>query len=184
MFQQSLDDLGTPLHEVTFCALDFETTGGRRDSDRITEIGAIKYRAGEQIGTFQTLIDPGRAIPPEITVLTGITASMVSRAPRIEHVLPTLLEFVGDAVIVGHNVGFDLAFLNAALQRSGRDVWQGAKVDTLAVARRLVRDDVPNHKLSTLAKYLRLPNQPSHRALDDAKATADLLHRLLEQASA
>ena len=109
---------------------------------------------------------------------------MVSRAPRIEHVLPTLLEFVGDAVIVGHNVGFDLAFLNAALQRSGRDVWQGAKVDTLAVARRLVRDDVPNHKLSTLAKYLRLPNQPSHRALDDAKATADLLHRLLEQASA
>lgn len=184
MFQQSLDDLGTPLHEVTFCALDFETTGGRRNSDMITEIGAIKYRGGEQLGTLQTLIDPGRAIPPEITVLTGITTSMVSRAPRIDDVLPTLLEFVGDAVIVGHNVGFDLAFLNAALQRSGRDVWQGSKVDTLAVARRLIRDDVPNHKLSTLAKYLRLPNQPSHRALDDAKATADLLHRLLEQASA
>ena len=58
MFQQSLDDLGTPLHEATFCVLDLETTGGRRDSDMITEIGAVKYRGGEQLGVFQTLIDP------------------------------------------------------------------------------------------------------------------------------
>ena len=152
MFQQSLDDLGTPLHEATFCVLDLETTGGRRDSDMITEIGAVKYRGGEQLGVFQTLIDPGTAIPPEITVLTGITSVMVSRAPKIEQVLPTLLEFLGGAVIVGHNVGFDLAFLNSALKRSGRNAWNGAKVDTLALARRLVRDEVPNHKLSTLSK--------------------------------
>ena len=184
MFQQSLDDLGTPLHEATFCVLDLETTGGRRDSDKITEIGAVKYRGGEQLGVFQTLIDPGRAIPPEITVLTGITSAMVSRAPKIEQILPTLLEFLGGAVIVGHNVGFDLAFLNSALKRSGREAWNGTKIDTLAIARRLVRDEVPNHKLATLSKYLRLPNQPNHRALDDAKATADLLHHLLERASA
>ena len=184
MFQQSLDDLGIPLHEATFCVLDLETTGGRRDTDMITEIGAVKYRGGEQLGTFQTLIDPGRAIPTEITVLTGITSAMVSRSPKIEHVLPTLLEFLGDGVIVGHNVGFDLAFLNSALRTSGRDAWQGTKIDTLAIARRLIRDEVPNHKLSTLSKYLRLTNQPNHRALDDAKATADLLHHLLERASA
>ena len=183
VFQQSLDDLGTPLHEVTFCVLDFETTGGRRNSDRITEIGAVKYQGGKELGTFQTLIDPGRSVPPEITVLTGITTVMVSRAPKIEHVLPTLLEFLGGAVLVGHNVGFDLGFLNAALERSGRKHWKGQKVDTLAISRRLLRNDVPNHKLSTLARCLRLDNQPSHRALDDAKATADLLHRLLEQAS-
>ena len=184
MFQQSLDDLGTPLYEVTFCVLDFETTGGRRDSDMITEVGAVKYRCGEQLGTFQTLVDPGRAIPPQITVLTGITSAMVYRAPKIEHVLPTLLEFIGNSVIVGHNVGFDLAFLNAALQRSGRDRWGGSHVDTLSLARRLIRDEVPNHKLGTLAKYFRLVHQPSHRALDDAQATADLLHLLLERASA
>tara|TARA_Y100001970_G_scaffold263069_1_gene348072 strand:- start:2301 stop:3938 length:1638 start_codon:yes stop_codon:yes gene_type:complete len=184
VFQQSLDDLGTPLHEATFCVLDLETTGGRRDSDMITEIGAVKYRGGEQLGVFQTLIDPGKAIPPEITVLTGITSAMVSRAPKVEQVLPTLLEFLGDAAIVGHNVGFDLAFLNSALRRSGRDAWNGTKIDTLAIARRLVRDEVPNHKLSTLSKHLRLANQPNHRALDDAKATADLLHHLLERASA
>ena len=183
MFQQSLDDLGTPLHEVTFCVLDFETTGGRRSSDRITEIGAIKYQGGKELGTFQTLIDPGRAVPPEIMILTGITSAMVSRAPKIEHVLPTLLEFLGGGVIVGHNVGFDLGFLNAALERSGREPWKGQRIDTLAISRRLIRNDVPNHKLSTLARCLRLNNQPSHRALDDAKATADLLHHLLEQAS-
>ena len=183
MFQQSLDDLGTPLHEVTFCVLDFETTGGRRSSDRITEIGAIKYQGGKELGTFQTLIDPGCAVPPEIMILTGITSAMVSRAPKIEHVLPTLLEFLGGGVIVGHNVGFDLGFLNAALERSGREPWKGQRIDTLAISRRLIRNDVPNHKLSTLARCLRLNNQPSHRALDDAKATADLLHHLLEQAS-
>ena len=183
MFQQSLDDLGTPLNEVTFCVLDFETTGGRRSSDRITEIGAIKYQGGKELGTFQTLIDPGRAVPPEIMILTGITSAMVSRAPKIEHVLPTLLEFLGGGVLVGHNVGFDLGFLNAALERSGREPWKGQRIDTLAISRRLIRNDVPNHKLSTLARCLRLNNQPSHRALDDAKATADLLHHLLEQAS-
>ena len=151
MFQQSLEDLGTPLHEVTFCVLDFETTGGRRNTDMITEIGAVKYRGGEELGTFQTLIDPGCSVPPEITVLTGITSAMVSRAPKMEHVLPTLLGFLEGAVLVGHNVGFDLAFLNAALRRSGREVWQGQKVDTLAISRRLIRNDVPNHKLSTLS---------------------------------
>ena len=116
-------------------------------------------------------------------ILTGITSAMVSRAPKIEHVLPTLLEFLGGGVIVGHNVGFDLGFLNAALERSGREPWKGQRIDTLAISRRLIRNDVPNHKLSTLARCLRLNNQPSHRALDDAKATADLLHHLLEQAS-
>ena len=73
-------------------------------------------RGGECLGTFQTLVNPGAAIPPEITVLTGITQAMVMPAPRIETVLPSLLEFVGDAVVVGHNVRFDLGFLRAALR--------------------------------------------------------------------
>jgi len=180
--QRSLDDLGIPLHQVTFCVLDLETTGGHRTDDTITEIGAVKYRCGERLGTFQTMVNPGRAIPPEITVLTGITQAMVMRAPRIEAVLPTLLEFIGESVIVGHNVGFDMAFLNAALERSGRERLRVRPVDTLPLARRLLVDEVPNCRLSTLATRLRLPNQPTHRALDDALATADLLHVLLERA--
>ncbi len=180
--QLSLDDLGTPLSQVTFCVIDLETTGGSADSCGITEIGAVKLRGGECLGTFQTLVNPGCAIPPQITVLTGITHSMVMPAPRIEAVLPSLLEFIGDAVIVGHNVRFDLSFVQAALERDQRPKLTNRSVDTVALARRLVRNEVPNCKLGTLAEVFRLDHQPSHRALDDALATGDLLHLLIERA--
>ncbi|CAB4886002.1 unannotated protein [freshwater metagenome] len=181
--QRTFDDLGTPLSDVTFCVIDLETTGGDRNNDLITEIGAVKVRGGACLGTFQTLVNPGRAIPPMITVLTGISDAMVMPAPRIEGVLVSLLEFCGDAVIVGHNVRFDVGFLNAALGRSQRPALSNATIDTVALARRLVRDEVPDCKLATLASRFRLDHQPSHRALDDALATADLLHLLIERAA-
>jgi DNA polymerase III subunit epsilon len=181
--QRSFDDLGTPLHEVVFCVIDLETTGGNRNEDGITEVGAVKVQGGRCLGTFQTLVDPGRAIPPSITVLTGLTDALVARAPRIGAVLPSLLEFVGDAVIVGHNVGFDLGFLRAACHRHDRPPMEGTVIDTVSLARRLVRDEVPDCRLHTLASRLRLDHRPSHRALDDALATADLLHLLIERAS-
>ncbi len=182
--QASFDDLGTPLIDVTFCVLDLETTGGSPDDDRICEIGAVKVRGGECLGTFHTMVDPGRSIPPAITVLTGITSQIIGPAPPVDAVLPTLLEFMGDAVFVGHNVRFDRAFLDAALVRAGHERLTNATVDTCGLARRLVRDDVPNCKLGTLADRFRLDHRPSHRALDDALATTDLLHLLLERASA
>jgi DNA polymerase-3 subunit epsilon len=182
--QRSFDDLGTPLSEVTFCVLDLETTGSVAASCGITEIGAVKVRGGECLGTFHTLVNPGQAIPPEITVLTGITQAMVLPAPRIEQVLPSLVEFLDGTVFVGHNVRFDAAFLNAALERAGWRRLANPLVDTCALARRLLADEVPNHRLGTLASRLRLDHQPSHRALDDALATTDLLHLLLERAAA
>ncbi|MEM1333581.1 MAG: DEDD exonuclease domain-containing protein, partial [Actinomycetota bacterium] len=182
--QRSFDDLGAPLVDVTFCVLDLETTGGDRHHDLITEIGAVKVRGGEVLGTFQTLVNPGRAIPPKIQLLTGLTDAIVAEAPRIESVLPSLQQFLGDAVFVGHNVRFDLGFVQAALERSGRSRWSGTVVDTVALARRLVRDEVPNCRLGTLADRFRLPHQPTHRALDDAWATTDLLHLLLERSAA
>ncbi|CAM8631429.1 DNA polymerase III epsilon subunit, exonuclease domain [Acidimicrobiia bacterium] len=180
--QLTLDDLGTPLSDVTFCVIDLETTGGSAATCGITEIGAVKLRGGECLGTFQTLVNPGCAIPPQITVLTGITQSMVLPAPRIEAVLPSLLEFIGDAVIVGHNVRFDMSFVQAALERDERPRLRNQSLDTVALARRLVRDEVPNCKLGTLAERLRLEHRPSHRALDDALTTGDLLHLLIERA--
>ena len=119
--QRSFDDLGTPLAHATFCVLDLETTGASADSCGITEIGAVRVRGGELLGTFHTLVNPGAAIPPAITVLTGITEAMVLPAPPIDRVLPTLLEFVGGSVVVGHNVRFDLAFLHAAMRRCFAD---------------------------------------------------------------
>ena len=98
-------------------------------------------------------------------------------------VLPSLLEFVRGSVIVGHNVRFDLSFLDAALVANLYEPLGNTTIDTLALARRLVRPDVPNCKLRTLAAALRLEHRPSHRALDDVRATADLLHRLIEHTS-
>lgn len=175
--------MGTPLSEVTFCVIDFETTGGSSQYDRITEIGAAKYLGGECIGTFQTLVNPGCAIPPFITILTGITESMVVPAPRIESLLATFTQFIGDAVLVAHNARFDIGFLNAALVRDERQPLTNKVIDTVPLARRLVRDEVRDCKLGTLAAHFRLAHQPSHRALDDVLATGDLLHLLIERAA-
>lgn len=182
--QRSFDDLGTPLHDVTFCIFDVETTGGNPQTCFITEIGAVKVRGGEVLGTFQTLVNPGCAIPPNITVLTGITDSLVVRAPTMDQVLPSFLEFMGGAVVVGHNVAFDWSFLSAAVQRWGGPLLGNQRVDTLGLARRLLSDEMPRFGLGELSKRLRLPHQPTHRALDDAWATTDLLHVLIERASA
>jgi DNA polymerase-3 subunit epsilon len=176
-------DDARPLHEVTFCVLDLETTGGSPADDRICEIGAVKVRGGEVLGTFHTLVDPGRAIPPFITMLTGLTDAIVRPAPTVEAVLPSLVEFLRGTVFVGHNVRFDAAFLDAAFEREGFPRLAGPRVCTAALARRLVHDQVPDCRLSTLASRLRLDHQPSHRAFADALATVDLLHLLLERAS-
>ncbi|CAN5850938.1 DEDD exonuclease domain-containing protein [soil metagenome] len=180
--QASFDDLGVPLHQVTFCVVDLETTGGTAADGGITEIGAARFRGGERLGTFRTFVNPGCAIPRQITRLTGITQAMVTPAPPPDAVMATFDEFLGDAVVVGHNIRYDLGYLNAALERSGRPRLANRSIDTLALARRLVRDEVPNCRLGTLADRFRLQHRPSHRALDDALATADLLHLLLERA--
>lgn len=179
--QRSFEDLGRPLHEVTFVVVDLETTGGSHLTCGITEIGAVKLRGGECLGTFQTLVNPGVPIPPEITIITGITTAMVVPAPKIDAVLPAFLDFVGDAVIVGHNIRFDMAFLQAALRDHGWSKLTNRTIDTCGLARRLVREDVRNCQLGTLAEHFRLGHRPTHRALDDALATGELLHRFLEQ---
>jgi len=180
--QRTFDDLGVPLHRVTFCVLDLETTGTSPADCEITEVGALRFSGGELTGTFQTLVNPGKPIPPMITVLTGITHAMVVEAPRIGEVLPSLLEFVGDAVIVGHNVRFDVSFLDAAAIRLGYGKLPNLSVDTLGLARRLVRDEVRHLDLATLAAHLRSPISPAHRALDDAQATAHVFWELLARA--
>ncbi|PZA19741.1 DEDD exonuclease domain-containing protein, partial [Modestobacter versicolor] len=180
--QATIDDLGTPLADVTFVVVDLETTGGSPKDSAITEIGAVKVRGGQVVGEFQTLVDPGTEIPPYISVLTGITSMMVATAPRIDAVLPAFLEFARGTVLVAHNAPFDLGFLKAACEASGV-LWPAfASVDTAVLARRLLtRDEVPNCKLGTLAPFFSTTTQPCHRALADARATVDVLHGLFER---
>jgi DNA polymerase III epsilon subunit family exonuclease len=175
--------LDSSLADVTFVVLDLETTGTSPTLDRITEIGALKLRGGALQERIDTLVNPGVPIPPVITILTGITEAMVLPAPEIDDLLPTVLEFLAGAVIVGHNIRFDCAFLDAACVAHGYEPLSHRRVDTVGLARRLVRDDVPNLQLHTLAEHYRTPTSPVHRAYADAAATAELFHTLLEHAA-
>jgi len=168
------------LRDITFVVVDLETTGGAPDGGGITEIGAVKTRGGEQLGVLATLVNPGEPIPPFITVLTGITQAMLAPAPPIEVVLPSFLEFIRGTVLVAHNAPYDVGFLKAACRRHGY-TWPNPRVlDTAALARRvLIPDEVPNRKLATLATYFRTAHQPTHRALDDAHATVEVLYALI-----
>ena len=178
--QDRLGDLGTPLAEVTFVVVDLETTGGSARDCGITEIGAVKVRGGEELGELQTFVNPGEPIPAFIQSLTGITDAMVADAPRTGEAVASFLEFARGAVLVAHNAGFDIGFLKAAC--AAHDLrWPGPTVlDTVRLARQVVsRDEVPNHKLGTLAKYFGATTTPDHRALHDARATVDVLHALI-----
>ena len=171
--------LGVALAEVTFCVVDLETTGGSATDAAITEIGAVAYRGGERLGTFSTLVDPRRPIPPYVAHLTGIDDRPVAGAPPIEQVLPSFTEFVRGAVIVAHNASFDVSFLNAALDRLDYPPLPAPAVCTAKLARRVVWPDVPNVRLRTLAEYFRTRVKPIHRALADAEATGEVLLGLL-----
>ena len=172
-----------PLHDVEFCIIDLETTGGSHEYHSITEIGAVKYRGGIEIDRFTTLVNPGCAIPPFITVLTGITNTMVATAPPIEDTLQPLLNFIGTSVLVAHNARFDIGFINAALLMHDYEPLPNRVLDTVGLARRIVGAEVKNCKLSTLASSFNFPHQPSHRAINDVLATGDLLHLLIERAA-
>ncbi|MCL1923217.1 MAG: DEDD exonuclease domain-containing protein [Propionibacteriaceae bacterium] len=182
--QPTLDDVAfqaVPLIDTTFCVIDLETTGTGPDA-RITEIGAVKVRGGEKLGEFQTLVNPGVEISPFITGLTGITNEKVRRAPHLREVFPSLIEFARGCLMVAHNAGFDMGFILRAAE--GLDYeWPSPNVlDTVRLARRIVpKSEVGNYRLHTLTDYFSTPVSPTHRALDDARATVDLLHALLER---
>ena len=180
--QLAFDELGTPLREVTFVVLDLETTGGAATSDTITEIGAVKVRGGEQLGELATLVDPGTGVPPSIVALTGITTAMVSGAPPLPAVLPSLLEFLTGAVLVAHNAPFDSGFLRAACKRHGQPWPRPPVLCTARLARAVLSvDEAPSVRLGALATLFGTATTPNHRALADARATVEVLHRLLER---
>ena len=174
------------LSDVTFVVLDLETSGASaRTGSAITEIGAVKVCGGNVKGTFHTLINPSTPLSPFIVELTGITDQMLANAPSIETVLPLLCEFIGspeESVFVAHNAPFDLSFLKTASALHGY-IWPDFRVlDTVKLARLvLTKDDVANYQLGTLAEYFDTHVAPNHRALDDAQATVDVLHGVIER---
>ena len=176
----------TPLHQATFVIVDLETTGASpKKGAAITEIGAVKVKNGQYLGNFESFVNPLAPIPEYITEMTGITDLMLAKAPVIDEILPAFLEFAGSAdetIIVAHNAPFDLSFLKSAAKELDLSWPKYKPLDTVTIARQVLsKEDVPNCKLSTLAQFFGTITEPNHRALDDAKATTEILHGLIER---
>jgi DNA polymerase-3 subunit epsilon len=170
------------LAALEFAVVDLETTGWSPEAAAITEIGAVRVRGGRRQGEFASLVNPGTTVPPGIADLTGITDWMLASAPKIAAVLPGLLHFAQGCVLVAHNAPFDLGFLLAACEDCGL-AWPGFTVlDTVMLARQVMDpDEIPDCKLGTLAGFFGARTAPCHRALADARATADVLGWLIRR---
>jgi DNA polymerase-3 subunit epsilon/ATP-dependent DNA helicase DinG len=158
-----------------YIALDIETTGLNADRDAIIEIGAVKFRGDDILDTWSSLVNPGRALPRKIERLTGITSQEVERAPSLFSVTPTLKRFIGENPVVGHNIAFDLGFL----QRTGLNV--SAALDTFELAC-ILMPYASRYSLGKLMDELGIAFPTRHRALEDARAAAALFGALLQRA--
>jgi DNA polymerase-3 subunit epsilon len=157
------DGAETPLADVRFCVFDLETTGGAPPEHRVTEIAAYRIENLTITGEFCTLVNPQRSIPSFITKLTGIDAKMVRDKPACHHVLPEMLKFMQDSVLVAHHSQFDRKFLENELALAGLGPLDHGDLCT-----------------SRLAQFFGIPMQGRHRASDDARATGELLLILLD----
>jgi DNA polymerase-3 subunit epsilon len=168
--------------EVEFAVIDLETTGWSPAVAAITEVAAVRVRGGRRRGEFASLVNPGVPMPPGIEDLTGISDWMLAAAPKLPSVLPNLLDFADGCVLVAHNAPFDVGFLRAACAECGLAWPRFTVLDTVMLARQLMDpDEVPDCKLGTLAGFFRSRTTPSHRALADARATADVLGWLIRR---
>ena len=163
------------LEQAHFVVVDLETTGLSPRTSRICEIGAQRVRALELEDAFETLVDPRVRLPPAVTSLTGIRQETLRGAPRVELAIRRLLAFTGDAALVAHNARFDLAFLDREVELlTGRRI-ASPVVDTVWLARRLLGERTRRVGLASLAHFFGVATEPCHRALPDARATAEIL---------
>ena len=168
----ALNEKGQNLDD-TYVVFDLETTGFSSKNDKIIEIGAVKIKEGVIIDSFSEFVNPRRAIPYKITELTGINDEMVSDAQSIADVLPRFLDFIGDSVVVAHNASFDCSFISKNCNDLDLE-FSPTVVDTVPLCRFLY-PELKSVKLNIVAKHLGVKLESHHRAVDDAKATADIL---------
>lgn len=167
--------IGNNLLKFTsnFTVIDLETTGRSNKYQDVTEISAVKYRNGVKVDAFSTLIKAQHSIIPFVVGLTGITNDMIANAPKIEAVIEQVVDFIGDDIIVGHNVEFDYALIYTAYLDHCKHKMSNDYVDTLRVSR-ILNKDILNHKLETLCAYFDVERVVGHRALDDCLQTAQV----------
>ncbi|WP_119326094.1 PolC-type DNA polymerase III [Companilactobacillus musae] len=165
------------LEGSEYVIFDTETTGLSAVYDSIIEIGATKMKDGEVIDRFDKFINPGHPLSEITTNLTSITTDMVKDAPDETVIVGEFMDFIGDDILVGHNVTFDMGFMNAALRRMGRERLSMPVIDTLEMSRTL-HSEYRNHKLDSLAKRYNIVLEHHHRADSDAETTGYLMYKL------
>lgn len=166
-------------YPTDYTVVDIETTGFSRQLDEIIEISALKVRNDKIVGKFSTLIKPSCRVSRFITDLTGINNSMLLYAPKIYQVLPKFKRFVGDDILLGHNIKFDIGFISANYYKYFGKYLFNEYFDTCKMARRFC--STPNHKLSTLANYYGINTEGHHRALKDCKITFELYNLIKKE---
>jgi len=165
-----------PLPE-RFVVLDTETTGLDPALERIVEIAVLTFQDGNLVEAYETLIHPGKLMPPMASAVNGITDDMLIGAPSFHEVAGMIRERIDGALIVGYNIDFDLRFLSASFARHGQTVDLSKKLDVLAIARTaLPYGTVPNHRLETVKRHFGI-TRGSHRAADDCLTTYDIMER-------
>ena len=167
------------LEEATYVVVDLETTGLRPGESGICEIGAVRLRGFEVEAEFETLVDPGLPIGAGASAVTGLRTEQLRGAPRPAEAVRSFLAFAGDGVLVAHNARFDLAFLDRETERLTGSRIGSPVVDTVRLARRLLAGRVTGFGLGQLAWFVDTAERPCHRALPDARATAELLLALI-----
>ncbi len=174
-----MKDVTKKISESTFVFFDVETTGmSPAGGHRICELALVQWQENKVVATFHSLLNPGRPISPAASAVNSITDSMVAQAPYFHEVAEDLLRFIRDTIIIGHNVSFDLSFLNSQLRNIDLPEVDNTVLDTLSLARRCY--NFPSNSLGNIAKTLTLPIQTQHRALDDALLTKDIFNRFMQ----
>ncbi len=168
---------GQPI-DTEYCVLDLETTGISPVTEKITEVGIIKMKNGEVIDEFECFVNPQKPIPPKVVEITNITDDMVKDAETIDKVIPKMIEFMGDSVLVAHNAKFDMGFLKHNFEKCGYD-FDYTYIDTLPLARAMF-PDFKKFKLGILADKLGIKVEVAHRALDDVKTLVGVFNKMIE----
>lgn len=167
----------TNWHE-NYTVVDIETTGLSPQKDDIIELSALKVRDNKVVEEFSTLLKSSKGVNNFISGLTGITNSMLNNAPIIEDVLPEFLAFIGNDIILGHNVNFDMRFIKAKTQLVLNKMVENSIMDTMIFAKRNL--ELPNFKLTTIAQYYDIDTKNNHRGLKDCYITFEVYNKLRE----
>jgi len=177
--KKSQENKTIPFEEAEYCVFDFETTGTSSRTDKVIEIGMVRIIKGKIVDTFSSFINPGRPIPYFIKNITGITTSDVQDAPYFDEVYSKIKNFMGDSILVAHNLGFDISFLRNECLSTELQMIPNDAICTLKIAKKIF-PALPSKSLGNMVKHLKIRHRDVHRGLGDASATGKVLVKMFK----